>query len=248
MISVPSPIFSPSPDAVDALLHALARPDISFLDLAATHKTTPEALSLWMTRPAIRERLAAAADLIAWRTQFVATHSLSAALNTLTECCKAFCADKPSARNTQPEASPPAREVDPERAAILLARRTETARRAATTILRLTILRSIGAPPIRPASPAPTVEVSERSKAGGGVSPNAHPSPQPPAPPSQISNLKLANPVLSVTPSRPNPAPNPNRNRLLPSRPLSPVSSLLDLVGASSIRTDLTFSPRDPFP
>ena len=188
MITVPTPIFTPHPAAVDALIRDLARPDISFLDLAASLNTTPEALSLWMIRPAIRDRLAAAADLITWRTQFVATHSLSSALNTLTQVCDEFCresADRRAAHQSAPPNSTPSAPIDPERAAILAARRAESARRAATTIIRLSTLRSIGAPTARPLSPTPAGEVSERSKVRGGVPLDTDPTPQSPARPPQ---------------------------------------------------------------
>lgn len=260
MTTSPAPTFAPPPHAVDALLHALARPDISFLDLAATHQTTPEALSLWITRPAIRERLAATADVVAWRTQFAASHVLDTALKVLGDICKSFASRDEATSTPDTPAHPDDVSIrpsstaktypplDPERAALLRARRSETARRAATTILRLTHTRSIGAPPIRPASPAPAVEAAERSKSGVGViaPPNTIPQPHIPSP---HSTCKVSTPK-SQLPSRPNPAPNLNSNRLRAShpRPLSPVSSLLDLVGASSIRTDLTFSPRGPFP
>ncbi len=283
MTTVPTPIFTPHPAAVDALIHDLARPDFSFLDLAASLYTTPEALSLWMTRPSIRDRLAAAADLITWRTQFVATHSLTAALNTLTQVCTDFCrenADRRASRQPEPStsaSSDSARPIDPERAATLAARRAESARRAATTIIRLSTLRSIGAPtarPLSPSSPAPAADVSDRSKDRGGVPPVTPLTPQPSARRSEISDLKFSNPPFATTPlasvsspkisnpkrpvppfpSCPNPAPNRNPNRPLPSlpslsslsslSPVSSVSSLLDLVGSSSSRT---FSPRDPW-
>ncbi len=260
MLPAPAPIFSPPPDAIDGLLHDLARPDISLLTLAATHNTTPESLALWMTSPGIRERLGTSADLLSWRTRFVAANCLHSALNVLSHVCENYTKHQSESRRSSHQAPPipsssssysssapspsdSAPDPDPYRAAILSLRRAESARRAATTILRLANLPSIGAPTARSIFPEVQNETPPPS-AAAPPSRQTTPRPAPPTPQPQPHPQSHPQPRVPATPPpSTRPPTTPFAPRDLPTtfppsrRPLSPISSLLDLVGAPSSPT-----------
>src|SRR5689334_3879061 len=76
--------FSPPPEAISAILADLGRPDYTFRDIAEMHGTNADALTIWLTRPEIEERLAAIESAIARRTRLIATNYLPSAVKTVT--------------------------------------------------------------------------------------------------------------------------------------------------------------------
>jgi len=133
---MPTHDFNPAPHVADEILTDLATdPHASIAALAAKHHTTVAALTLWITRPDIDDRLAVFDSLFARRARLIATAMLPQAITTLTAVMNAFDTDAPHAAPSTQHADPNAT-TDP-RATALRLRAAETARRAATTIIRL---------------------------------------------------------------------------------------------------------------
>lgn len=70
--SQPRQRFAPTDSVADQVLTDLADPSQSFLSVARTHNTSPEALSLWLIRPEINERIASLRAAAAIRTRWLA--------------------------------------------------------------------------------------------------------------------------------------------------------------------------------
>lgn len=64
--------FHPGDSLAAAVLTDLADPTQSFLSVAKAHNTSPEALSLWLIRPEINERIASLRSAAAIRTRWLA--------------------------------------------------------------------------------------------------------------------------------------------------------------------------------
>lgn len=68
--------FAPSESLTDQLFSQLADPAQSLLSIARDNNTTPEAFSLWLSRPEISERIAAMRSASALRTRWLASEHL----------------------------------------------------------------------------------------------------------------------------------------------------------------------------
>ena len=79
----PLPIFHPSATTAATIINELASNEITLLDIADRHETTLEALTLWMIRPDIAERLNAFESACARRARLTVANSLNAIANTL---------------------------------------------------------------------------------------------------------------------------------------------------------------------
>ncbi|MBY0262504.1 MAG: hypothetical protein K2Q20_09180, partial [Phycisphaerales bacterium] len=79
----PLPIFTPHPDKIPEILSDLGDPTRTLLGIAEQHKTTVEALAIWLTLPEIEGRMAALHDAAIHRTRFVALTFLPSAISTL---------------------------------------------------------------------------------------------------------------------------------------------------------------------
>jgi hypothetical protein len=84
MPSTPDILFAPSPDQTSLIIDQLASDDLSLRDIADEHNTTIEALTAFMTRPDIRERLANLQSACAARSRVSATNKLPLVIKTLT--------------------------------------------------------------------------------------------------------------------------------------------------------------------
>jgi hypothetical protein len=75
--------FNPSATTAATIVNELASNEITLLDIADRHETTLEALTLWMIRPDIAERLNALESACARRARLTVANSLNAIANTL---------------------------------------------------------------------------------------------------------------------------------------------------------------------
>ncbi len=144
----PPPFFRPDEATTNALIAALIDPALSLQALAESHNTTTEALSLWMTRSDIRERLDAIDSTIAWRTRLVANSQLSAVVHTCSIILKDFnashAADSIAAKSVpQSDPSDPTLSL---RAACFELRQHELARKTAALLIRLANARPVANP------------------------------------------------------------------------------------------------------
>src|SRR5690349_17441361 len=124
--AIPTP-FSLPEAAISRILSDLGRPDYTFRDIAEMHGTNADALTIWLTRPDIEARLAAIESAIARRTRLIATNYLPSAVKTVTRILDEYN-DEESHRPIDPRI--------PQHGE-LRRRSRETARRAASLLLRL---------------------------------------------------------------------------------------------------------------
>jgi hypothetical protein len=175
-------IFAPSHEQVGHLLTDLADPDLSLRNLADAHGTTLDALTLFLAREDIAERIAAIEHLAARRARLIAATSLSAvaaALARIVEETDAEIAHVP----VNPKSLP----------ALEQRRRTrETARRAGALLLRV-------AQASRLCSRRP-----ERNSSPQAPLPRPHHSEDEPAP---LTSLPAYLPTSPSSPSRPKTPP-----------------------------------------
>ncbi|MBY0111343.1 MAG: hypothetical protein K2Y21_00870 [Phycisphaerales bacterium] len=75
--------FNPSAATAATIINELASNEITLLDIADRHETTLEALTLWMIRPDIAERLSALEYACARRARLTVANNLNAIANTL---------------------------------------------------------------------------------------------------------------------------------------------------------------------
>lgn len=135
-----SPIFDPTPEVADFILHHLGSTTLSFHDLATHCGKNAPALAAWMTRPDIRERIAAIDSGAATHARLAATTNLSAATAALVKVLRDFVAGQPTA---DPEnAVGPASDRDSSttselKVRVVRLRENETARRAAGLLYRI---------------------------------------------------------------------------------------------------------------
>lgn len=151
-------LFNPPREAIPAILADLRRPDVSFTDLAKLHNTTPDALSLWLTTPAIAAQLESTDSVVCYRARLIAADKISIGI----QACVAIL-DRFNAKHAGPPRTAPD-ETD----ALHQLRECETARKAATTLLRLTRLAPTPRPGWEPkakaspaAAPHPKSDVSQ---------------------------------------------------------------------------------------
>jgi hypothetical protein len=149
----PSPeiLFDPSPEIAAALLAALIDPSVSFNALAAAVQTTPDALSLWLNRPEIRERIESTDRAATWRTRLIASAHLYAVPPALVKILQDFSSPpalgQPDPLDPLPDIPTPAQAF---RAALLQARRAETTRKSAALLFTLTRQRPTAGPDLAP--------------------------------------------------------------------------------------------------
>jgi hypothetical protein len=225
------PLFSPAPEVADALLAAVADPTLSFHDLAAALGTTAQALSAWMIRPEIRERLETTDSVITWRTRLTASAQLTAVVKTLTNILANFNARSapgaPAPRaGSEPDdwiATLGRHDDDPRsklRALELQLRDEDTARKSAQLLLRLASVRPVAAhDQLTPAIPRATRPASEPAPT------QSTPAPPAPEPALAIEELlaisqsladQVRPPAESPPGSQPAPAPYNTRTRSTP--------------------------------
>ena len=82
--------FCPSPECTEGILTALSDPDATLRDIATHFETTLEALTAWMKRDDIQERLDNLDSAIAARTRLLATNSLALATRALERMITAY--------------------------------------------------------------------------------------------------------------------------------------------------------------
>jgi len=128
MSTATSPIFRPSQPVIDEVLAHCADSALTLPDIALRHSTTLEALTLFITRTDIAERLDTLHALAASRARLIAANLIPMALDALTRVLR----DSETEDNAD-AAAPPDKKRSPE----LRLRARETARRAATRILTL---------------------------------------------------------------------------------------------------------------
>ncbi|MFN0012632.1 MAG: hypothetical protein ACKVS8_13420 [Phycisphaerales bacterium] len=163
------------------LLSAFLNPRLSLLDIAAAHNLTLDQLTALMARPDIAEQLSALHAGAALRVRIVAAHHLPLAIEALAGIIHAFNNDNTddNAGDISENDNDPGPALDNTnfRRAIFRQRRTETVRRAASTILRLANFY----PPVgRTSRPPSAIEVGpptsmprEMPSAGGADVPSA---------------------------------------------------------------------------
>ncbi|MFN0010966.1 MAG: hypothetical protein ACKVS8_04895 [Phycisphaerales bacterium] len=166
--SAPSCLCPSVPSCLPSdLLSAFLNPSLSLLDIAAAHNLTLDQLTTLMARPDIAEQLSALHSAAALRVRIVAANHLPLAIEALA----AIIAIDTSAETF------PTLDRDNFRHMVFRQRRTETVRRAASTILRLANFY----PPVgRTCRPPSAIEVGpptsmprERPSAGGADVPSA---------------------------------------------------------------------------
>ncbi|MFN0010539.1 MAG: hypothetical protein ACKVS8_02725 [Phycisphaerales bacterium] len=148
-----------SVSSTSPLLAALLNPSLSLLDIAAAHNLTLDQLTALIVRPDIAEQLAALHSAAALRVRIVAAHHLPNAVEALAAII---------ATDTTADTFPTLDRTN-FRHMVFRQRRTETVRRAASTILRLANFH----PPARAAASRAT---EERGPASSSVPFNAPPS------------------------------------------------------------------------
>jgi hypothetical protein len=212
--------FNPAPDLEAKLFEALISQHHSLASIAALAAISTEALSLWLARPAVRDRLAALESTAAWRIRLVSTLHLEATVATLTTHLKNPTLIQVASREMHELAAPSSPRSSsshssseaPEdlRAALTGLRAAESLRRAASTLIRLTRFKPIGptaavaAPPIAPthaAKSASSSEISSLKLPGSSSSPafeTSNPkSPWPPARPQARPSSAHRSPNIS---------------------------------------------------
>jgi len=155
MHSPSGPIFRPSEPVIDEVLAHCADPALTLSDIALRHSTTIEALTLFIARTDIAERLESLHAAASSRARFLAANLIPMALDALTRVLR----DSETEDNAD-AAAPPDKKRSPE----LRLRARETARRAATRILTLSTFNPprllfgvarAARPPVMRAGPAP---------------------------------------------------------------------------------------------
>jgi hypothetical protein len=148
--------FDPSPEIASALLAALTDPSLSLNQLASALQTTPEALSAWMTRPDIRERIESVDRSTTWRTRLIASAHLYAVPGALTKILQDFTNAQAAQKGALSASSGATHENNTPtsafRTALLEARRAETTRKSAAILISLSRQRPAAGPDL----PAPT--------------------------------------------------------------------------------------------
>lgn len=151
--TAPNPLtpFTPSPAVAAQVLEALGNPDFTLRDVSRQHKTTVEALALWMTRPDIAARLHAIHSAITHRASLMANNFLPGAVKLLVSIINNHLADE-HAHEPQPLAPEPRRH-------------RENARKAANALVRLARLSAAPADDTRTPPAHDTPENIQTSRA-----------------------------------------------------------------------------------
>jgi hypothetical protein len=198
----PSIFFDPSPEIASAVLAALVDPSLSFNTLAAAANTTLDALSLWLTRPDIRERIESTDRITTWRTRLIAASHLYAVPPALVKILTDFT-NSQATQPANPLSDPADLLADPDsepsafRKALLEARRAETTRKSAAILISLSRQRPAAGPELAASPPAAQSTSESPAKphrirdaendadliaAAMSLIPTAVESPEPPAP------------------------------------------------------------------
>ena len=128
--------FSPPDDSIAAIFDDLNRPDTTLREIAESRGATIDALTLWMARPDIAARLSALESGIARRTRMVAANYLTFAVKAVAGIIREYNDEE---NNTL--LNPNSRADREQRR-----RARETARRAASLLLRLAKFSPCGMP------------------------------------------------------------------------------------------------------
>jgi hypothetical protein len=193
--------FDPSPEIASALLAALTDPSLSLNQLASALRTTPEALSAWMTRPDIRERIESVDRSTTWRTRLIASAHLYAVPGALTKILQDFTNAQAAQKGALSASSGATHENNTPtsafRTALLEARRAETTRKSAAILISLSRQRPAAGPDLAASPPAAQSTSESPAKphrirdtendadliaAAMSLIPTAVESPEPPAP------------------------------------------------------------------
>jgi hypothetical protein len=227
--------FRPPEPVAAAIIAALADPAASFLDIASKHQTTLEALTLWITRPDIAERLENIHHIAAARIRLIAANIMPQALGGLTDILahtrKQIEADA---------AAPPDQRRTPEQRQ----RTLETCRRAASRMVCLANFNPIPLfsrpiPRAYPAEAPPQPRPLDRptSRPAAAASPN---QPAPPVP-------TLPEPRSSAPPFAQTSLPTPRPPFISPKRPRPVAPSALTLTSRAGAATAL-LAPHEHWP
>lgn len=132
-----SAIFSPSSEAASAIVHALIDPTMTLMDIAATHDTSLDGLTLWMASDDAQKRILDLQSALAARARLAATAHLPTAVETLHQILL----------NANDEESHVLVRPGSVLASEQRRRARETARRASTLLLRIARFFPASAPP-----------------------------------------------------------------------------------------------------
>ncbi len=216
------PPFNPAPALEAQFLDALASEHHSLASLAALAATSIEQFTLWLARPAIRERVASIESAAAWHIRFVATLQLSRAVAALEQIltspalnAAAFPSEetrrqRSAATSNTPDAAP---DLTAERTTI---RAAESIRRAASSLILLARFKPIG----------PTA-VSTTGILPVATTPRTH------------NHTPTTTPPPAPKPAEPNP-PRTNREPTTPNPAAIPANLPLHLDAAASFLSPLT--------
>ncbi len=201
-MSTPPSIFNPSPTLEATLLDALTSEHHSLASLATLAATSIEQLTLWLARPAIRDRVAAIESGAAWHLRFVATIHLSRAVAALSQVltspalnAAAFPSAESRAQRTAPDPRTPsaAQSLAAERTTI---RAAETIRRAASSLILLARFKPIGPTAVITTGILP---VASAPRAHDNTARPAAPTRSQPPPPQPQSSRREPTPTKPIT-------------------------------------------------
>lgn len=195
---MPGPFFNPDPEATDRVLHDLSQPNLSLLEVAEAHETSVQALTLFMARPDIAERLDTIDSAVSRRARHIAANHLGFGARTLATILEEYTDE---ALNTPVAPNTAAREQ----------RRhaRETARKAVSLLLRIAHYHPRTAPPI--ASPRSAPPAAPAAQSALPTKPNSVPLPIPHSAPSLDDIQNLINQIESAFPDDPDPSPVPSQ-------------------------------------
>lgn len=199
----PLPPFNPSEALEAQILEAILSEDHSLASIAALANTTKQALSLWLAKPAIRDRLANLESTAAWRIRITATVHLENSIAAIVSILKnptlnalafpnttaADSAERTSDSPQQTRHSELGTQHSPSTAhrapsadhPLTTLRAAESIRRSASTLLRLARFKPIGPTTVVPTGPSWVPRLSEPGQQA--TTPRAADSPPTPAPP-----------------------------------------------------------------
>ncbi|MFA6046378.1 MAG: hypothetical protein WC718_15445, partial [Phycisphaerales bacterium] len=86
--------FTPTREIADQVIDALGSPDNTLREVASDFNTTVEALTLWMTRPDIADRLNAIHSAVTYRSRLIATNFLPGVVRLLNSIIDNHLADE----------------------------------------------------------------------------------------------------------------------------------------------------------
>ena len=226
--TTPSILFNPSAEDAERLLTLMNDEAYSLADIASGANTSIEALTCWLARPDIAQRLSNLESAAARRTRLVAGNRMMFVVTTLARILEEYNEDE---YKNPYQHGPHGHE--------LKRRAHETARKAAALLYRLSRY--------HPASTPPTARTQRPASAAPG---NADPArriihcilfrriPNPPNSPSSTNPSSQTSP-----PSSPRARPPPKSNPPSPPNPLRPPQASTLTPAALSHRTEPSADP-----